>query len=512
MTIDSGASFDLARTSPPIIDRRSSPQPSRTPRAAWRIIPEIDKDARFVAYAQLIPGRIALFVILIVLTALLYLLGVDIAVAPLAAVYAYAQQQHRRYLLPLATLLLLYKNHFWVDSSLVSHVVEQEGLAGLVNQNLLFAGTLALVVVLCSGLLVLWPRIVAITFFRRSTLCLIAGFIALVALAQSPIAAGAPRVLLWSFLMTFLPFLWFLAYALAGAGAREQAPFWEHLGVFHPFWGATLTPFGKGLSYLRKFEAKTPEDLAVTQLKGLKLAAWTLLLAACLNGFTALVHGRLALPRFDDAFSGYLAGTPYPRYLCWASLVAYFVEDVLNMTVWGGAIIVCARMAGFRLLRNTYRPMESTTLAEFWNRYYFYYKELLVDHFFYPVFLRYFRTNRKLRMFFATFMAACVGNLTYHFLRDIHFVAELGWRNALSGEASHAFYTFLLAIGVGVSQMRVRSDRPRKGWLRGRVLPCLWVALFFCVLHVFDAPLDRVHTIGQRSDFLSYLLGIDAWI
>jgi D-alanyl-lipoteichoic acid acyltransferase DltB (MBOAT superfamily) len=182
------------------------------------------------------------------------------------------------------------------------------------------------------------------------------------------------------------------------------------------------------------------------------------------------------------------------------------------MTVWGGAIIVCARLAGFRLLRNTYRPMESTTLAEFWNRYYFYYKELLVDHFFYPVFLRYFRTNRKLRMFFATFMAACVGNLTYHFLRDIHFVAELGWWNALSGEASHAFYTFLLAIGVGVSQMRVRGDRPRKGWLRGRVLPCLWVALFFCVLHVFDAPLDRVHTIWQRSDFLSYLLGIDKWI
>lgn len=182
------------------------------------------------------------------------------------------------------------------------------------------------------------------------------------------------------------------------------------------------------------------------------------------------------------------------------------------MAVWGGAIVACARLAGFRLLRNTYRPLESTSLAEFWNRYYFYYKELLVDHFFYPVFLRYFRANRKLRMFFATFMAACVGNLIFHFIRDIRFVAELGWWKALSGEASHAFYTFLLALGVGVSQMRAHNRERSRGWLRGRVLPCAWVVLFFCVLHVFDAPLDRVHSIWQRADFLSYLMGMDTWI
>ncbi|MGL3108568.1 hypothetical protein [Bradyrhizobium sp. BR 1432] len=192
--------------------------------------------------------------------------------------------------------------------------------------------------------------------------------------------------------------------------------------------------------------------------------------------------------------------------------MTYFFEDVLVMTTWGGAIIACARMAGFRLLRNTYRPLEATTLVEFWNRYYFYYKELLVDHFFYPVFLRYFRTNRKLRMFFATFMAACLGNLLFHFIRDIRFVVELGWWKALTGEASHAFYTLLLAVGVGVSQMqtqgRARADHGRSA----RALGMIWVILFFCLLHVFDAPLDRVHTIWQRADFLAYLLGVDTWI
>ncbi|WP_128940458.1 hypothetical protein [Bradyrhizobium zhanjiangense] len=45
-----------------------------------------------------------------------------------------------------------------------------------------------------------------------------------------------------------------------------------------------------------------------------------------------------------------------------------------------------------------------------------------------------------------------------------------------------------------------------------RALGMIWVILFFCLLHVFDAPLDRVHTIWQRADFLAYLLGVDTWI
>jgi hypothetical protein len=511
MSTDSIASSVIEKPHSPAADPLGFSPHSLRPKIAWRIIPQIDRNPRLIAYAQCTSGRVALFAILSALAALLSFLGVDLFVAPLATVCAHAKK-FRRYLLPLATLLLLCKNGFWIDVGLIRRVIEQEGLASQINQSLLFSATLALVAALCSCLLILWPRIIAIPVFRRSTFCLISGFIFLVIVAQSPIAVGVPRVLLWSFLVTLQPYLWFLAYALADAGASNQAPFWQHLGVFHPFWGSTMTPFGKGLSYLRRFEAKTSEEIATTQLKGLKLAVWTLLLAVCLNRLQALVHGHLALPYFDDTFLGYVAGVRYPRYLCWASLVAYFFEDVLYMAVWGGAIVACARMAGFRLLRNTYRPLESTTLAEFWNRYYFYYKELLVDHFFYPIFLSCFRGSRRLRMFFATFMAACVGNLLFHFIRDIHFVVELGWWKALSGETSHAFYTFLLATGVGLSQMRTRTRDPGKGWLRGRVLPCLWVILFFCVLHVFDAPLDRVHSIWQRADFLSYLLGVDTWI
>ena len=337
-----------------------SSRPPPSSKGGWRIIPQIDKDRRVVAYAQTLPGRAALFATMVALAASCHLMGVDLDVAPLAMLFAYTRKL-RVYILPMATLALLYRHGFWVDVDLIHHVIEQEGLANRVKQPLLIYGMSAFVVVLFSCLLATWPRMAAIKLFRRSTLCLISLVVALVIATQLPITVGLPRVLLWSFLAVSLPYFWFLAYALSDIATLRRTPVWRHLGVFHPFWGSTMTPFGKGLAYLAKFEAKTPEDLAVTQLKGLKLACWAFLLAVCLIIFDSLSHGIFVLPKFDDLFSGYLTGTRYPRYLCWISLLAYFLEDLLNIAIWGGAIIACARMAGFRLLRNTYRPLEATT-------------------------------------------------------------------------------------------------------------------------------------------------------
>lgn len=505
MTIEGEASLN-----PPLVQAVSvvrkqaaaGDHPARKP--ALRVVPEIDKDPVILAYAERWPGRILLCA---AFTALLGLLGANPLIAPLAAASAYAGP-YRWHVIPFATLLLLVLGGFLVDIELVTRVASQEGIAGL-DPSLLAAGMIAAVFVLCVGALKIYVHLAPLAWFRWPALFLSACFLSLVLLAESPVSAGMPRLLLWSFLAAVLPYLWFLAYALGETVTRGPPSVAQQLGVFHPFWGSTLTPFGKSASYLRKFEARNSQELAVTQLKGLKLLAWSVLLAACRDNLKIVVHGYLGVPDFDTAFLHFLSGAPLSRPLSYASLLDNFAEDVLTISVWGGIIIACARLAGFRLLRNTYRPLEATTLIEFWNRYYFYYKELLVDHFFYPTFLRFFRTRRRLRMFFATFAAACLGNLLFHFLRDIRFVAEMGLSKALAGEASHAFYTFLLAIGLGLSQMRTRVAKVPKGWLRGRALPCAGVVLFFCALHVFDAPLDRGHSIWQRGQFFLYLLGID---
>jgi hypothetical protein len=500
--------------------RMPAAQPSATPASrswrqivdwrppAWRIVPMIDNDPRLIAWVQRLPGRIGLvFCFVLVLHS-----GTGPAAAGLAAACAYAGR-YRWHVIPVATLALLWLNGFWIDGGIVARVAAQEGLAQEIDQSLLMAGMLGLVFALFCCVIGLWRSLAATWIGRRSTLVLLLLFVALVAIGESPICRGVPRVVVWSFLVTVLPFFWFFAYALGDVRAGDPAPFWQRLGLFHSFWGATLTPFGKGVAYLRRVEAQTPADLAVTQLKGLKLLLWAALLSIVLRLFAIVVHQYLAIPAYDDAFARQIAGHPYPWYVCWLSLFAFFVDDLLRMAAWGGPIIACARLAGFRLLRNTYNPMAATTIAEFWNRYYFYYKELLVDHFFFPTFFSCFRKYRRLRVFFATFMAACVGNLLFHFMRDIRFVVDMGPAKALIGEESHAFYTFILALGIACSQLRPRSiGQPSRGWLRARLLPALRVMLFFCLLHIFDAPVDRVHTIGQRMGFLLHLFGLDLWL
>jgi hypothetical protein len=157
-------------------------------------------------------------------------------------------------------------------------------------------------------------------------------------------------------------------------------------------------------------------------------------------------------------------------------------------------------MAGFRALRNTYRPLESRTLAEFWNRFYFYFKELLVDMFFYPAYLRYFKKYSRLRMAAATMAAACAGNAIFHFLRDISFVAELGWWRAIVGFQTYLFYTFVLGAGISISQSRgKRKDDPSQSWFRRRLAPVLCVTGFYCFIHIFD---DSNRTYGLREHFV----------
>ena len=332
-------------------------------------------------------------------------------------------------------------------------------------------------------------------------------FTALLLLASSAALEGSSSALLWALIAAFSGYFWFLSYALIEA-TRGGASSFVQLGTFHAAWNWSEVPFGKGASYLRKFEAKNADELAVTQLKGLKLLVWACVLKAMLLVFRKTVYGILALPTFEMAMTAHAAGMPLPVGICWLSLLASFTEALLVMASWGHAIVAVARIAGYRLLRNTHKPLSSRTLAEFWNRYYFYFKELLVDLFFYPAFLRWFRGYPRLRLAFATFMAAGVGNALYHFMREIGAVHELGLVKAVIGYQTYAFYCTMLALGIVVSQLRKHEPRADAGFLRARLWPPICVLTFFCLLHVFD-DVGRDTTLADHFTFLFRLFHID---
>lgn len=310
----------------------------------------------------------------------------------------------------------------------------------------------------------------------------------------------------WSFATIASSYLWFIGYCLLDRDSKNRDNFSLQLGTFRPFWGSTNTPYPKGAAYLRRVEAKNAEQLAVTQLKGLKLLVWALILHEVSVGTVPFAHHFFAIPEYSVAFASSVQRAPYPWFVCWASLISEFMENVLNMSITGHRIVVCCRMAGFAALRNTYRPLESRTIAEFWNRYYFYFKELLVDMFFFPTFLRYFKKRPKLRLIAATFAAACFGNIYYHFFVDLGPIQRQGFWHAVAGYKVYAFYCVVLATAISISQLRKRKPIAA-GWIRGHLAPVFGVGLFYCLLRVFSDSTGN-YPIHEHFRFFGHLFNL----
>jgi hypothetical protein len=353
------------------------------------------------------------------------------------------------------------------------------------------------------GCAVRWPRS---HFGQRPVLFLLTGIVALILLARAAAPRSLPYIILWGLVGALASYLWFIAYALTDRNSKPASEITLELTSFRPLWGSTNTPFPKGAAYLRRIEARTPEQLAVFQLKGLKLLAWAILLAVLQGLWYRFFHGYLGIPTPDQALTMSVRGTPVAWHMRWAcQLLAYF-ELIFTFSIFGHRIIAICRMAGFNALRNTYRPLSSTTIMEFFNRFYYYFKELLVDFFFYPAFLRYWKRHKRMRMMFATFAAAFFGNSLYHLLRDWQIARDGGIWRAISTYQVLFFYNAFLAAGLCVSQLRKRDSKP-SGFIRGRLLPAVGVGFFYCILNVFDAD-ERVYPLIAHLRYLASMFFI----
>jgi hypothetical protein len=346
-------------------------------------------------------------------------------------------------------------------------------------------------------------RLTGSWFRRRPLVVLLGGFGVLTAMLGLLRAHLPYQTEVWSLLILFGTYIGFIGYSLLDINSKTGDDFTRQLGTYRPFWGSTATPIPKGAAYLRRIEAKGPEQLGIAQIKGVKLLAWAFVLMITLRAFTWLVHEYLGVPAFDTVLEWSVKRVPFAWSIAWLSLISAFFERMLELSVWGHQIVAICRVAGFMAPRNTYRPLESRSIAEFWNRYFYYYKELLVDFFFYPTFARYFKRWPRFRLFAATFAAAAIGNIILTFYsHQIVFVGELGLWDTLRGFSVYIVYSVLLAIGIGVSQLR--KARPKPGWLQGKVVPAFCVLGFFCILHVFDY-VDRTYPLYEHLRLFAHL-------
>lgn len=474
-------------------------------RRAWL---GIDRDPAALAFVQRRRGALALHLAFFAVLLVGPQFRATILAASAVVLGACALWPARRMLwIGGAGLLLLFPRPYRTEELGDLPAALRERAGGGFGLGLMTPAAVALFLVLAWGLLAFLGRRRKSLLARRPVTVLLAGLGGLVVLADLEAIGARGRVFLWSLIGVAASALWYLAYALTERKTKDPTPDALRLGFLRPFWGGTPVPTGKGPAFLRRFEAKDSAELAVTRLKALKLAVWAVLLAFAHGGLEDLVHGRVGLPTLEQALARSFEGSAPPLAIAWASLAAHYLLHLLRLAASGHALVALVRMSGFRIPRNTVRPLSSRTLAEFWNRYYYYFKELLVDFFFFPAFLRYFKKMPRVRLAFATFCAAGFGNFLYHFLREVQVVALRGPLEALRAFASYGVYVTVLAGGLIVSQLRKRRPEPKDGFLRYELLPRLNVALFFMLLGVFD-DLSGAGTLAQRFGFLFHLVGL----
>jgi hypothetical protein len=350
---------------------------------------------------------------------------------------------------------------------------------------------------------------------RFTILPLVALFLALMALAAEAPLGPVAVTLLWTFLFVWGRWFWYLGYTLHDRGMKDPTPLWQQLGRFTPYWSNRPTPIPKGEAYLQKIEAKSETDLAVTQLKALKLLFW----AAALKLLFAVLYyvgyeSELQIPPLSYLLSKHRDHADYELWRAWAGVSLHYVLKILRLAIRAHQAVALVRMAGWRALRNTYKPFLSTSILDFWNRLYYYFKELLVDFFLYPTYLRLSKIkDTRWRMFVATLAAAGAGNLLFHWIDDTDEVLRVGFWSALRSFHVYAVYCAILALGIALSQLaRKRGPkRPQPWWLAA--LKIAGVTFFFGIISVLDIAdpdtvVDRSLTIRDYASFVLSLFGV----
>lgn len=484
--------------------------PAERPRAtsAW--------DARFCAFAQTLAGRVAL---VLIFTAMLKATRVSAwwetgIVLLLISVFP----THRKTLVTLAAIAwvfiappllinALYPNQafalaqrhgaeswtrFWpgthIGAGLPPMLVANLGLAVIVGAVLLFAyGYVRMVRAYPKSLVGKWP---------------ISGLIVLMLalLWVQQYLSGFAWFAVASFELVLGHYIWFFAYTLSEPRTTNGKPTPVQPGYWRYFWAVNKCPMGKGAQYLDRAEAKNDEELAATQLSGMKLMLWVLCLTVLRIVIKQWLYGPRSeslttipgwhppgwLPLYNDALDRAIAGDPYPFAIRWAVLIGQFVYLLLDLSIWAHKLVAIARMAGYNIFRNMYRPLEATSVADFYNRFHWYFKEMLVTFFFFPTYLRFFRKSPRLRIFVATLVAVGWGNFIYHFLHYDRSIYEYGLWPALVNYHAYAVYTLLLALGIAVSQLRSHGVKQEQPTVLRRMGMLMSVLLFFLLISVID--------------------------
>jgi len=317
--------------------------------------------------------------------------------------------------------------------------------------------------------------------------------------------------------------IWRCGYMVL-SGQRGKAittKFTDHFFYIFPVWDGTNTPPGKGYDNLSRAATQTATAYTRSLLAGVKLLLLVALWQGVMQVMGAVVYGDpknsltgilgghdLGIPRLKYIINGNVAPA---LGIVWLSLYLELIWEALSIAARGHVWVGVLRLFGFPVFRNTYKPLLAESIVEFWNRFYYYFKELLVEFFFLPTYLRYFRNRPVLRMIAAVFAAALIGNMYYHLLQARHPLIAADFKQLWGLLGARLIYCFMLAVGISISMLRQQRQRgrmaalgPRKGgvYRLGRIAS-VWT--FFAVINFWNVKAGI--TIPERGRLFLSLFG-----
>lgn len=306
-----------------------------------------------------------------------------------------------------------------------------------------------------------------------------------------------------SLFLILCTFCWYFLYTLIDCKRSTWQEALKDMGRYLPFWGGTLTPYAKGRRYQDLVSTTTSQQSSRSFLAGIKLIslAWLWLLVRL--GLTEAYH-YYDVPSLLSTYQSLATGKVVTTSQAWSVLIRVFLDQTLWYAITGHLIIGIVRMAGIHAARNMDKPFISQTIAEFWQRYYFYFKELLVNCFFYPCYFGLPSLKPWLKTIIATIMAAGVGNFLYHLLSSPQQILDHGLSISFYNMQSYAVYCILLSIAISISQWRLMNQAKsrRKKWYS----PILVVG-FYLLLTPLGQPFIKANLV-LNTQFYLVLLGV----
>ncbi len=212
-------------------------------------------------------------------------------------------------------------------------------------------------------------------------------------------------------------------------------------------------------------------------------------------GMDALDLGHLT--RYGDVVDVMRAGVVPEVGAMWCVLIYSFLSFYLLWTAVAHLKVGLWRLFGYDIEPYFQKPFLATNLVELWKRYSYYYREFLVQAFYYPVFLRCFRKSPRLRIFVATLAAAGFGNLVYHLMYSCLYYGTT--MEIVAREMRTVPYYLLLGVGIAATQVYLvaRGRKRRRPWTGGwktglDILAVMGTFGFFILIRPFHhVPLDE---------------------